>query len=75
MSKFVSWLIFLLRLDKDMGISSSGGDIFLKIFGGFPGIHLQLIQIILNIFYVCQSASWLTSLLKLDKCRDISRSG
>ena len=29
-------------------------------------------QIILNFLYVCQSVSWLTSLLKLDKYRDIS---
>ena len=33
---------------------------------------LHHFQIILNFLYVCQSVSWLTSLLKLDKYRDIS---
>ena len=32
-------------------------------------------QIITNLLYVCQSVSWLTFLLKLHKCRDISCSG
>merc|ERR1712082_79327 len=34
-----------------------------------------LFQIDLTFLYVCQSVSWLTSLVKLDKCRDISSSG
>ena len=33
------------------------------------------LQIILNVLYVSQSIIWLTSLLKLDKYRDISCSG
>ena len=36
------------------------------------GVFLHLIQIILNIVYVCQSVSWLTSLLILYKWSDIS---
>ena len=32
-------------------------------------------QINLNFLHVCQSVSLLTSLLKLEKCRDISSSG
>ena len=68
----VSWLTFLLKLDKYRDISSSVWDIFLKIFGGIPGMFLHHFQIILNFLYVCQSVSWLTSLLKLDKYRHIS---
>ena len=37
-------------------------------------MFLHLFQIILNFMYVCQSVSWLTSLLKLYKYRDISSS-
>ena len=36
---------------------------------------VHLFQIILNFLYVCQYVSWLTSLLKLDKLRDIFSSG
>ena len=63
----VSWLNFLLKLDKYRDISSSVWDIFLKFFGGIPGMFLHLFQIILNFMYVCQSVSLLTSLLKLYK--------
>ena len=35
-------------------------------------MFVHLFQIILNFTYVCQSVSWLTSLLKLDKYKDIS---
>ena len=35
----------------------------------------HLFQIILNFLYVCQSVSWLTSLLTLYKYRDIASSG
>ena len=38
-------------------------------------MFVHLFQIILNFMYVCQSVSWLTSLLKLYKYRDISSSG
>ena len=37
-------------------------------------MFLHKIQIFLNFLYVCQSFSWLTSLLKLDKYKDISSS-
>ena len=71
----VSWLTFLLKLDKYRDISSSGWDIFLKHFGDIPGILVHCFQLIVNFLYFCQSVNWLTSLLKLDKCRDISSSG
>jgi len=70
-SQSVSWLTFLLKLDKYGDISSSLWDIFLKFFGGIPGMFVHLFQIILNFMYVCQSVSWLTSLLKLYKSRII----
>ena len=44
-----------------------------QFFGNIPGMFVHWFQINL-IFYVCQSVSWLTSLLKLDKYKDISRS-
>ena len=36
---------------------------------------LDYFQVIQNFLYVCQSVSLLTSLLKFDKCKDISSSG
>ena len=71
----VSWLTFLLKLHKYWDIASSGWYIFLNFFGGIPGMLVPYIPRIWNFLYVCQSASWLTSLLKLDKYRDISSSG
>ena len=71
----VSWLTFLLKLYKYRDFSSSVWDIFLKFFGGIHGIFVHLFQIILNFLYVCQSVSWLTSLVTLYKYRDISSSG
>ena len=62
----ISWLISLLNLDKYRDLFSFGGDIFLIFFGGIPGIFEHLFQIVVNFLYVCQSVSWLTSLLKLD---------
>ena len=44
-------------------------------FGEIFVILVHNFQIILNFLYGCQSVSWLTSLLKLDKYRDISSSG
>ena len=70
----VSWLTCLLKLDKNRDISSSGWVISLKFFGGIPGMFVHLFQIILNFMYICQSVSWLTSLLQLHKYRDISTS-
>ena len=71
----VSWLTSLLKLDKYRDISGPEWAIFLKFFGDIPRMVLHHFQIILNFLCVCQSVSWLTSLLKLDKCRDISSSG
>ena len=68
----VSWHTSLLKLNKYGDISCSGWDIFLKIFGDISGMLAHQFQIIMNFLYVCQSVSWLTSLLKLDKYRDIS---
>ena len=71
----VCWLTLLLKSDKYRDISKSGGYIFLECFRDNPGIFLDFFQIILNFLYVCQSVSWLTSLLKSYKYRDISSSG
>ena len=68
----VSWLTSLLKLDKSRDISCSGWDVVLKFLGDIPGMFIHYFQIIINFVYVCQSVSWLTSLLKLDKYRDIS---
>ena len=46
----------------------------MNFFGDIPGMFVHLFQIILNFLYICQSVSWLTSLLKLDKYGDISSS-
>ena len=70
----VSWLTSLLKLYKYRDISSSGQDIFLKFFRGTPWDSCAQIPNNLNFLYVCQSVSWLTFLLKLDKYRDISSS-
>ena len=67
----ISWLTFLLKLDKYRDISSSVWYIFLKFFGGISGMFLHLFQIMLNFMYVCQSVSLPTSLLILDKYKDI----
>ena len=71
----VCWLTSLLKLDKYRDISYSGWDILLNFFWDIPGMLVHYFQIIMNFQYVCQSVSWLTSLLKLDKCRYISCSG
>ena len=70
----VTWLTCFMKLDNYSNISSSGWDIFLKCFGDIPGMLVHYFQIIPNFLYVCQSVSWLTHLLKLDKYRDISSS-
>ena len=61
----VSWLTSLLKLGLYRDISCSRWDIFLKFFRGIPKIFLDFFQIIQNFLYVCQSVSWLTSLLNL----------
>ena len=62
-----SWLTSLLEIDNYRDISSSGWDIFLNFFGDISGMLVHYFRIILNLLYVCQSVSWLTSLLKFDK--------
>ena len=71
----VSWITSLLKLDKSRDISCSGWDVVLIFFGDIPGMFIHYFQIIINFVYVCQSLSWLTSILKLDKYRDIFSSG
>ena len=73
--QFVSWLTFLLKLEKYKDISRSELDIFLKFFGDIPMMFVHWFHINLNFLYVFQSVSWLTSLLKLEKYRDTSTSG
>ena len=46
-----------------------------ELFWDIPGMFVHYFQIILNFLYICKSVSWLTSLLKWDKYRDISCSG
>ena len=59
----VSLFTFLLKLHKYWDISSSGWDIFLKFLGEIPGLLAGQLQTILSFLYVCQSVSWITSLL------------
>ena len=68
----VSWLTFLLKLNKYRDISCSWWHIFLKFFRDISGIFVHYFQIISNFLYVCQSISWLTSLLKSGQYRDNS---
>ena len=74
-SQSVNWLTSLLIFGQNRDISLPEWDIFLKIFGDIPGMFLHHFKIILNFLYVCQSVSWLTSLLKLGQNRDISCPG
>ena len=71
----VSWLTSLQILNKCRDISCSKRDIFLKFLRDSFGMFLENIPIILNFLCVCQSVSWLTSLLNLDKYRHISSFG
>ena len=71
----VSWLTSWLKLGHYRDISFSGWDIFLKFDGHIPEIFLCYFKIIIIFLYICQSVSWLTSLLSLDKYRDISSTG
>ena len=45
------------------------------VFTVNPGMFLHDLQIITNFLFVCQSFSWLTSLMKLGQYRDISCPG
>ena len=71
----VSWLTYLLKIGQYRDISCSRWDIFQKFLEDIPWMFLHYFQINTNCLYVCQSVRWLTSLLKLDKCRRISFSG
>ena len=70
----VRWRTSLLKLDIYKDISCSGWDFFLKLFGDIPQMFIHYFQIIMNFLFVYQSVSLLTSLLILDKYRDISGS-
>ena len=72
--QYVSWLPFLLKLDKYRDISCSERDIFQKHFWDISGMFAHYFKISTNFLMVCQSVSWLTSLLKPGKNRDISGS-
>ena len=65
----------LLKLDKNGDISTSRWDNILIFFGDIPGMLVHWLYTNLIILYVSQSVSWLNSLLKLNKSRDISSSG
>ena len=71
----ISWLTFLQILGKYRDISCSWWDIFLKFLGDILGLFVHFFQIITDFLYVCQSISWLTSIMKLGQYRDISYSG
>ena len=71
----VTLLTSLQKLGQYRDISWFGGDIFLKFFWGIPGMFVHTLPIITIFFYVCESVSWLISLLKINKYRDFSSSG
>ena len=71
----VTCLTSFLILYKYKDNSSSRGYIFLKFLGDILGTIVHQFQIFLIFLYVCQSVSWPTHLLKLDKYRDVSSSG
>ena len=70
-----NWHTSPMKSDNLRNISSSVWYIFLNFYGHIPGMLVHMFQIILIFLNVCQSGSWLTSLMKSDKFRDISRSG
>ena len=73
-SSLVGFLTFCNQ--TNIGISPVLDDIsFWNFFGDIAGMFVPYFQIISNFLYICQSVSWLTSLLKLNKSRDISSSG
>ena len=57
------------------GISQVLDEPYSETIGELPGMLVHYFQIILNFLYVCQCVGWLSSLLKLNKYRDISSSG
>ena len=60
----VSWLTSVQKLGQYRDISCSGWYIFLKLFGNIPGMFVCHFQINSTFLYVCQSVSWLASVLK-----------
>ena len=50
----VSWLTFLLKIQLNWDISSSGWDIFLNFYGHIPWMLIHLFQIILNFYLEIQ---------------------
>ena len=65
----VSWLTFLLKLDKYRDISSFGLFIFLNFFEGIPLMFVHLSQIILNsvCLSVCLLAYFLTEIIQIQQ--------
>ena len=70
----VSGLNSSLKLDKCRDISWSGRYVFLKFFWDIPWMFVHYFQIIEKFSFVCQSFSWLTSLIIYSQYRYISRS-
>ena len=62
---------YMLKLGQYRDISCSRWYNIQNFFLDIPHIFLHYFQINTNCLYVCQSVRWLTSLLKLDKCRGI----
>ena len=68
----VCYLAYLHSEIKNIDYSSSGWYIILKFLGDTLETFIHYFPIILIFLCVCQSVSWLTFLLKLDKYRHIS---
>ena len=71
----VSLLTSLMKWNKCMDISCFGWHICVKFFKTFRRFLVHYFQIVINFLFVCQSVSWLKSLLKLGQYRDISYPG
>ena len=63
------------QLNKLFNIFGSGWFLFQKFLWHNPRMFVHQFKMIMNFSYVCHSVSWLTSLQKLDKHRDISSYG
>ena len=70
----VSPLVSLLPYwnQANTGITPVLNEIYFWIFGDIPKICVHFFKIDTNFLYVCQSITWLTSLLKLGYYKDIS---
>ena len=66
----VSWLTLLLILGHNREIFFLDKISFRIFLGDIPWMLLHYFKIILNLMFVCQSVSLLTSLPKLDKYRE-----